>query len=114
MHSRSLGSSARGPMSTKNDHEHVRKILADQFEAAVKRRDIASAHFDEVRKDLPSGLPHPDGTQRIAKASSDYVAALREVGRAVQRIADFQSRGIVPEDLKHENNGGSAWPYQEK
>ena len=98
-------------MSTKNDHEHVRKILADQFEAAVKRRNIASAYFDEVRKDLPSGLPHPDGTERIAKASADYVAALRDVGRAVQRIADFQSRGIVPEDLKNENSGGGAWPY---
>ena len=98
-------------MSTNYDHDHVRKILADQFEAAVKRRNFASAHFDEVRKDLPSGLPHPDGTQRIAKASAEYVAALRDVGRAVQRIADFQSRGIVPEDLKHENSDGGAWPY---
>lgn len=80
--------------------EHVRRILAEQFEAAVKQRNIASAHFDEVGKDLPNGLPRRDATLLIAKASSDYVAALREVGRAVQRIADFQNRGIVPEDLK--------------
>lgn len=82
-----------------DNYRRVRRILAEQFEAAVKERNIASARFDEVRKHIPNGLPHPDGTQRIANASADYAAALRDVGRAVQRIADFQTRGIVPEDL---------------
>lgn len=93
-------------MRIENAKEHVAKILAEQFEAAVKHRNIAAARLDEVRKDISSGLPHPDSIQRIARASADYAAALREVGRAVQRIADFQIRAIVPEDLK--NGNGAA------
>jgi hypothetical protein len=96
------------------DYQRIRRILAEQFEAAVKHRNIASARFDEVRKDIPSGLPHPDGTQRIANASAEYVAALRDVGRAVQRIADFQTRGIVPDDLKDMNKGSDGLPFASK
>jgi hypothetical protein len=80
------------------DYQRVSKILEEQFQAAVKRRDEASARFNEASH--PSGLPHPDGTQRMIKATGEYGDALRGVTLAVQRIADFKIRGIVPEDLK--------------
>ena len=82
------------------DYQRVRRILEEQFYEAVRRRDLTSAVFNEVSRDIPSGLPHPDGTQRIGNASRDFSHALKEVNRAVQRISDFQIRGIVPEDLK--------------
>jgi hypothetical protein len=88
-----------------NDYQRVRRTLTQEFDAAVKRRDAAAALFDEVRRDAPSGLPHPDGTQRIANASRDYSAALQEVARAAQRIADFQIRGMVPDDIKMGGSG---------
>jgi len=94
-----------------NNYQRVRRILAEQFDAAVKQRDIASAQFDELRKNIPSGLPHPDGTQRIVNVSAEYAAALRQVSRAVQRIADFQTRGIVPDDLKDGTSGTGSFPY---
>ena len=82
------------------DYQRVRRILEEQFQAAVKRRDLASSSFGDVNKNLPTALPHPDGVQQIKNVSGDYSAALKEVSCAVQRIADFQIRGIVPEDLK--------------
>jgi hypothetical protein len=84
------------------EYKRVSRILEEQFHEAVKFRDRASAYFAEISKAVPSGLPHPDGTQRIANASRDYKFALGEVSRAVQRIADFKIRGIVPEDLKRD------------
>jgi hypothetical protein len=47
------------------EHQRVRRILEEQFQAAVKRRDAASAVLAGVNRETPSGLPHPDGTQRI-------------------------------------------------
>ena len=84
------------------EYQRVSRILEEQFLAAVKRRDIAFAIFVEVNRDIPSGLPRPDGTQRIGKASNEYSAALKDVSRAVQRIADFKIRGVVPDELKQD------------
>src|SRR6266550_2617357 len=81
-------------------HERVLRILEEEFHAAVQRRDQASAHFDEVRRSVPSGLPHPDGTQRITNASRDYSAALSGLTRAVLRITHFEVTGVIPDDLK--------------
>src|SRR6266446_6986735 len=83
-------------------HERDHRILQEEFHAAVQRRDLASAYFDEVRKAVPSGLPHPDGTQRITNASRDYSAALDGLTRAVLRVTHFEVTGVVPEDLKGE------------
>lgn len=85
-----------------SEYQRIRRILEEQFVAALERRDIAAARFKDVRDDIPSRLPHPDGAQRIANASAEYSEALRAVTRAVQRIADFQIRGVVPEDLMRE------------
>jgi len=90
------------------DYQRVRRILEEQFHEAVRQRDLTSAIFDEVSRDIPSGLPHPDGSQRIANASRDFTHALKEVNRAVQRIADFQIRGIVPEELRVRGSGTNS------
>ena len=85
-------------METQRDR--VLRILQEEFHAAVQRRDQASAHFDDVRRSVPSGLPHPDGTQLITNASRDYSAALDGLTRAVLRITHFEVTGVVPDDLK--------------
>ena len=48
----------------------------------------------------PSGLPHPDGVQRIKNASDELSIARKEMTRAYARLTDYVERGIVPEDLK--------------
>ena len=82
------------------NHDRVHRILQEEFHAAVQRRDLASAYFDEVRRAVPSGLPHPDGTQLIRNASRDYSAALDGLTRAVLRVTHFEVTGVIPDDLK--------------
>ena len=87
-------------MELESDYERVRTILEREFLEAVHRRDIASSRFADVQKDIPSGLPHSDGTQRIYNASREYSTALKGLSRALQRLTDFREFRIVPEDLK--------------
>ena len=47
-----------------------------------------------------SGLPHPDGSQRIKNASVGLSMARKGVLKAHTRLNDYLGRGIVPEDLK--------------
>jgi hypothetical protein len=49
------------------ESERIGKILRDAFDAALKERNTASDAFDENLREIPSGLPHPDGVQRIKK-----------------------------------------------
>ena len=85
------------------DHERVRKILERDFLEAIQRRDAAAFHFHDVSRDIPSGLPHPDGKQRIYNASREYSAALQELSHALKRLTDFRTLGIVPDDLKRDD-----------
>jgi hypothetical protein len=84
------------------DYERVRKILERDFLDAVQRRDSASFRFQDVTRDIPSGLPHPDGKQRIYSASRQYSASLQELSRALKRLTDFREHRIVPEDLNRD------------
>jgi len=87
-------------MERETDYERIRVILEHQFLEAIKRRDLASFRFQDVSNHIPSGLPHPDGSQRIYNASKEYSASLQELSRALKRLTDFREFGIVPEDLK--------------
>jgi len=87
-------------LSIDKDYQRVRRILEEEFHAAITWRDAASAYFDEVRRAVLTGLPHPDGTQQITNASRDYAGALSALSRAALRITDFEARGIIPDNLK--------------
>ncbi|MEO8050077.1 MAG: hypothetical protein ABI833_06635 [Acidobacteriota bacterium] len=56
--------------------------------------------FDTVMKDIPSGLPDPDGTQRIHNASHRMKIAREAMTNAQATLYDYLVRGIEPEDLK--------------
>src|SRR6266853_982912 len=80
--------------------ERIRKILRDAFDAALLERDTASEAFDGVLRQIPSGLPKPDGVQQIKNASSALSVAREKMIVAMIRLREFENRGIVPEDLK--------------
>lgn len=80
------------------EYERIRRVLEEQFSAALDRRNLAAARFKAVRDEVSS----PDGAPRIAHVSAEYSDALKAVTYAVQRIADFQIRGIIPHDLMPE------------
>jgi hypothetical protein len=72
---------------------------------ATERASGATVTFDAVTSEIPSGFPHPDGTQRIHNASREMSQARVGLMIAHNRLNDCLSRGIVPDDLKQ--GGGS-------
>ena len=78
----------------------VNIILKHDVTEATERAHAASDAFEAIVADVPSGLPHPDGTQRIHNASRTLSVARQEMMRAHERLHDFLTSGIIPEDLK--------------
>src|SRR5258705_10589714 len=85
----------------KEDHNpNVQAILIHQLNEKTIRAQSAAIEFDAIADDIPSSLPHPDGTQHLRNASLDLTLARHEMMKAHYRLNDYLSRGIVPEDLK--------------
>ena len=83
--------------------DEILHILRTQLSLAERRRDVAADHFREITGDVPSGIPDPDGVERIQRASQDYRSALVEAATAFARLNDFLIHGTIPPDLM---NGG--------
>jgi len=81
--------------------EEIRQVLQEDFDAAQDRGIEASKLFAEVMSDIPSGIPHPDGTDRIRLASREYSASRDAATAAMKRLSDFLIRGIVSPELEH-------------
>ena len=82
------------------DRKRIHNALRDEFEAAKRRMNVASTKFNEVVRDVPSGLPRPDGTQRIHNVGRELIDAREKLAAAITRLNDFASHDIVPEDLR--------------
>jgi len=82
------------------DPEAIRQLLQEHFDAAQERRIAASKRYSEIISDIPSGIPHPDGTDRIRQASGEYKASREAATEAMKRLSDFLIRGIIPPDLE--------------
>ena len=80
--------------------EQIRRLLIQESIEATGRARAALAKFNEVIDQFPGHLSNPDSSQRVQIASSKLIAARKEMGRAENRLYDYLSRGIVPEDLK--------------
>jgi hypothetical protein len=80
--------------------KEVLRILIHEAIDATAEKNEASDEFDIVMGQFPSGLPHPDGSQRIANSSQRLSIARKKVMMAHTRLTDFLDRGIMPVDLK--------------
>src|ERR1700677_1207304 len=78
----------------------VLNILQRDLQAAEERASAAAAAFNAVTGDVPSGMPHSDGTQRIHNASREMSQARAGLMIAHNRLNDYLARGAVPDDLK--------------
>jgi hypothetical protein len=79
--------------------QEIRTILLQELQRATKRNGEAIREFEAVIDQFPSGLPHPDGVQRIKNASNALSIARKEMAAAHNRLNDFLNRGIVPDEL---------------
>lgn len=86
----------------------VRAKLFGDLNEAVKRADAANDAFVAVTGGIPSGIPHPDGVQRIQNVARELSAAREEMMKAQNRLHDFLNSGIVPEDLKRSPSKNAA------
>jgi hypothetical protein len=75
------------------------KLIRDLAEATLAA-EAASIEFRAVMGNIPSGTPHPDGTQRIHNVSRRMKVARDEIIKAHRRLNNFIEHGIVPLDLK--------------
>ena len=50
--------------------------------------------------DIPSGLPHPDGTARIRNTGVSYNFAVHAYSEALKEFNNFISDGIVPDRFR--------------
>jgi hypothetical protein len=80
--------------------DQIRTALVNQIVQATARVSAANQKFSDVIGHYPSGLPQPDGVQRIKSASNELTVARKEMMKAHKRLNDFIEDGIVPEDLK--------------
>jgi hypothetical protein len=75
-------------------------MLQRDLDIAKERASAATATFNAVTSEIPSGIPHPDGTQRIHNASREMSQARVGLMIAHNRLNEYLARGVVPEDLK--------------
>jgi len=78
----------------------IEALLVNGVAEAMAQVRAASQAFDAAIREIPSGLPQPDGAQRIYNASCELAAARKEMMKAHTRLNDFIERGIVPENLQ--------------
>ena len=78
----------------------VRETLTQEVLETTVHKAEAFGKFEAIMLQTSSGLPHPDGVQRIKNASNELYIARKQMARAYARLSDYLDRGIVPEDLK--------------
>jgi hypothetical protein len=82
------------------DSKTAHTLLKEQLDKADQQAKIASEKFDAIIREVPTGIPHPDGVKRIHNASREYSAARQSVMIAMHRLNDLVVYGIVPDDLE--------------
>jgi hypothetical protein len=93
-------SDARTKRKPPATNQQIRSTLLRDVLELTARTEEATKEFEAVTGQIPSGLPHPDGVQRIKNASAKLSVARNELIKAHRRLDEHVSCGIVPEDLK--------------
>ena len=82
------------------ENKEILKTLLDEVAKATEASRLAKEPFSVVSKDIPSGLPSPDGAQRIHNVSSENAQARKNLQNAQARLEHFRTYGFVPKDLR--------------
>ncbi len=72
--------------------ERTRASLLQNVRDATMRVEVASEAFQKVVEEIPSGMPHADGAQRIKNVSRQVSQARDEMMEA-HRLLDNYIRG---------------------
>ena len=90
----------------RDEYQKVQAALVQALSDATLQAEIAQAEFNAIVGDIPSGLPHPDGTQRIHNASRALAAARDETGKAHNRLTAFEISALWRKERSHTSAQG--------
>ena len=85
-------------LSKPKTDRQIRADLHQEILASTVRAHAASETLIAIMRDIPSGLPHPDGSQRIQNAAHALAAARSDVMEAHSRLNEFLARSGVQND----------------
>jgi hypothetical protein len=97
---RECSSKPEGELGKLKWDRQIRAGLHREILASTARANAASRVLSAIMGDIPSGLPQPDGTQRIQNAAHALAAARNAVMQAHSRLDEFLASGVVPGDWK--------------
>jgi hypothetical protein len=83
-----------------NDSEPVIEILRAEVDRARAEYDQSKKTFWRIAAEIPSGMPIPDGTQRIQNAARAQTVAMQAFANALKELNDFIISGAIPEAAK--------------
>ncbi len=80
--------------------QEIERVLHEELNRARTAHEQAKEAFGALISDIPSGLPSPDGSARIASAGKINISKLEDYAQAIREFNDFVLHGVVPERLK--------------
>ena len=81
------------------DDLDIEERLKGELDRARAEYQATSTEFDSLIKDIPSGIPSPDGELRIRQTGAASRTALQKYSRALKRFSEYTLSGMVPKDL---------------
>jgi len=82
------------------DRREIHTRLTEELEKAKVQSKAASDAFNAVLNEIPSGLLHSGGSQRIRTALLEKSATHSRLMWANARMDSFIIAGAIPDDLK--------------
>ncbi|MEO8371571.1 MAG: hypothetical protein ABI806_20455 [Candidatus Solibacter sp.] len=79
-------------------HRDTGLRLAQELEDARRGHIASKEEFDAIIREVPSGLPPPDGVFRLEQSGKVSRRAMEVYYTALRRYSDFLLRDIMPED----------------
>ena len=73
------------------------RVLREAVKQAHKAYILAAEKSNALIFEGPSGLPHPDGTQRLTNAARDERYALDEYVKALREFNDYVNQKQQPD-----------------
>jgi hypothetical protein len=78
--------------------EEARIRLVGEVERTRRAYALASSEYNSILKEIPSGIPGPDGAVRVRQAGQKFKDTLRAHSLAVERLNRFVITGLPPQD----------------
>ncbi|HWE49468.1 MAG TPA: hypothetical protein VG273_06750 [Bryobacteraceae bacterium] len=80
--------------------DEAARILRDEVSRKKAAYECANVQFNAIADTIPSGLPTPDGTDRILNAGKNYRFTMNAYDQALREYNNFIRTGVIPERLK--------------